>query len=152
MKVRLAACSLLMFGLLTARPAMALFDTFYLFSEVKGTVLLNGKAIEGARVERHFHWTWKDRNESSEVLTNANGQFEFPAITDSSVMASLLPHEPVITQKIFIHYQGQEYKAWMFTKHGYHKNGELKGKPINLSCNLEAEPGYQQDVFGICTF
>ena len=121
-----------------------------LFSAVKGVVLDHGKPVEGATLERTYKWMWKNETGGDNTVTDARGAFQFPAIWGSSLLGSLLPHEPVVDETILIHHAGQTYKAWMFTRGNYDENGELKGRPISLVCRLEAEVTHHGDVYGIC--
>ena len=135
--------------LLAAGKAIAM-GKMCLFSEVQGTVLLNNQPVPGAVVEREFRWSWKDETGKDEITTGPSGEFKFPAIHRNSLLGSLMPHQPVIRQTILIRHGDQTYKAWMFDKLNYDENGELKGKPIVLSCRLETEPKRTGEVFGIC--
>jgi hypothetical protein len=130
---------------------MALFGKVFLFSEVEGVVVHRGQPVAGATVERSYHWGWKDQTFSSTVATDASGRFSFPEDSRSSMGGSLLPHEPLITQKILIRHDGRQYEAWIFTKRNYDQNGELKGRKIRLTCDLDRTPSHTGKVYGICT-
>jgi len=121
-----------------------------LFSAVSGTVLLDGKPVAGAKVDREFDWAWKSEKGHDGTSTNAEGHFALPAITRSSFFGSLLPHEPLIKQTITINHAGKAYQAWVLFKRDYDNNGELDGKPIALTCKLDTEPQRRGEVFGIC--
>lgn len=130
---------------------MAGFGKMSLFTEVVGVVLDHGKPVADAEVERVYNWGWKDKTVSVKTTTDADGRFRFDEVVESSFSGSLLPHEPVIVQKIFIRTGGQEYKAWTYTKHNYEPGGERMGQPIEIECPLEVKPDFHGDVFGICT-
>ena len=130
---------------------MSLFDHKTLFSEVNGVVLKDGKPVANAEVVRYYHWHWKDSKSTESTTTNDKGEFHFEAVREKSMTASLMFHEPLITQEIKIRLDDQEYKAWRFTKHDYQNNGELNGRAIKMTCDLETEPSFKDDVFGICT-
>jgi hypothetical protein len=106
--------------------------------------------MSGAVVEQDFRWAWKGEEGRAQVKTDSDGKFSFPAINRKSFFGSLLPHEPMIRQTILIRHEGKEYKAWMFDKGNYKKNGELQGKPISLYCELEAPLSHKGEVYGIC--
>ena len=53
----LSCCALLLIGLLTQGYAMAFSKTLYLFSEVEGTVLLDGKPVQGVETVSYTHLT-----------------------------------------------------------------------------------------------
>ena len=120
-----------------------------IFTAVQGKVLLAGKPVAGAVVEREFRWAWKQETGVDSAQTDMAGQFSLPAIERSSLMGSLLPHEPNIRQTILIKYAGKVHKAWMFDKGNYRPQGEI-GKPIVLTCRLETEATHRGEVFGIC--
>ena len=128
----------------------------YMFSEVEGVVVSDGKPIAGAAIEREYVWGWNDRRGGDKTVTDASGQFKFPAIVNSSLMASMLPHEPAVKQTIVIRVNGQAYEGWIATKPNYDHNGELDGKPIKLYCELKTPPkrteigGFNRGFFGIC--
>lgn len=149
---RLALLLVIAISASAAGVAMSFAKELCLFSEVKGVVLSQGRPVANAEVERVYNWAWKDVTRSDKIKTDQQGRFSFPKAAQSSFLGSLLPHEPVVTQKIFIRHNGAEYKAWMFTKHNYRENGELNGKPITLTCRLESEPAFKGEIFGICAF
>ena len=123
-----------------------------IWSAMKGRVLMNGQPASGAVLKRNFFWHWKSENGSDETKANAAGEFSFPAIERSSFLGGLLPHEPVIEQAIVIEYQGKSYKAWNLAKRDYDDNGENQGRPIDVTCHLEAERAKHGDVMGLCVF
>ena len=121
-----------------------------LFSAVHGVVLEHDKPVAGATIERSYNWAWKNQNGGDQTTTDATGTFALPAIWGSSLLGSLLPHEPVVEQTILIHHAGKTYDGWMMFKHNYDENGELKGRPISLVCRLEAAPTRHGEFYGIC--
>lgn len=123
-----------------------------LFSAVEGRVLENGKPVAGAKVQRSWRWSWKSENGADHAVTAADGRFALPAVVRSSLLGSLLPHEPLIDQIITIEMAGKTYQAWAHFKRNYDDNGEHQGKPLRITCRLEAEPARRAEVFGICEF
>jgi hypothetical protein len=73
-------------------------------------------------------------------------RFSLSVIWGRSLLCSLLPHEPFVTQTILIKYGGKRYEAWLSDKGGYDENDELDERPISLRCRLEAEPARQGKV------
>ena len=114
-----------------------------LFSPVKGNVVLKGKPVAGAVIERSYDWAWKNQKGHDQTTTDQNGEFSLPAIYGTMILGSVLPHEPFIDQTILIKQDGKIYQAWCTDKRNYEEFGELagmlKGKPLNLMCDLEAE-------------
>jgi hypothetical protein len=121
-----------------------------IFSAVSGKVLQAGQPVAGAVVEREFRWAWKEENGKDAATTDAAGEFRLPAIERNSLLGSVLPHEPMVRQTILIKHAGKTHKAWLVDKSNYDDNGELKGKPIRLTCRLESQPARRGEVFGIC--
>jgi hypothetical protein len=123
-----------------------------LWSAMKGRVLMNGQPATGAVLVRNYNWHWKNEKGTDQTVTNAAGQFSFPAIEGQSLLGGLLPHEPVIEQDMVIEYQGKSYDAWAYFKHDYNHNDENNGKPINVTCRLDAERARHGGVSGLCEF
>lgn len=118
----------------------------YLFSAVDGVVTRRGKPLPGCRVERSFFWHWKDERGSESAVTDAGGRFAFAEIARTSLLGSLLPHEPMVEQTILIHHDGRSCRAWTFDKRNYDKNGELQGRSISLRCDLDAALARDSEV------
>lgn len=146
----LSCGALLLLGLFIQEPAMA--KTLYLFSEVQGTVLLGGQPVEGVEIEQEYHWHWKNEHRKNNVKTTVDGRFHFPAVTAKSLTAGFIPHEPVVGQRITLRYQGKVHKGWVFTKHNYDDQGEVKGRALTFTCELNDEPVAhpETETFGIC--
>ena len=140
---------MLALGILIVTEAQAM-ARMCLFSPVNGVVLFNGEPVAGAALTRSWFWHWKDRRGEDVTHTDAAGRFSFPAVYGSSLLGGILPHEPVIEQKIIIDHAGDSYRAWVYTKGLYSENGERNGMPIRLTCRLESEPSRKEGIFGIC--
>jgi hypothetical protein len=151
---RIAACwAVLVVGMFTQGHAMAFSKTFHLFSEVDGIVLQAGRPVEGVEVAQEYRWHWTDQQARNVTRTDAQGRYHFPAITGQSFSGSLLPHEPVVNQRIQFVHQGKTYQGWYHAKHNYDDRGELGGKPMRLVCDLNDEPVPRPEIgsSGICT-
>ena len=85
-------------------------------------------------------------------MSGANGEFSLPVIERSSLLGSLLPHEPNIRQSLTIRHAGKNHEAWLYNKHSYTNNDELEGRPIRLVCRLESQAQRRGRVYGICEF
>jgi len=128
---------------------MALFGTNVLFSEVSGTVVLNGKPVEGATVVQVTLWSKPGEVPDNTVTTDKNGQFSFPEISRSAGFSNLLPGEITIVQKINIEFEGREYRGWLNTKTNYEREGE-RNRPLRFICDLNHTPSNTGDDFGVC--
>ena len=100
-----------------------------LFSAVKGVVLDHGRPVEGAIIERSYKWSWKDQSGGDNTTTDARGAFSLPVIWGHSLSASLLPHEPLISQTILIKYGGKSYDAWLFSNGAIKRTMSLMAAP-----------------------
>mgnify|MGYP002378442702 FL=1 len=124
-----------------------------LFSAVQGRVLEEGRPVSGATVEREYKWGWKDETGRDSTRTGPDGSFAMPAIERSSLLGSLLPHEPVVRQSLTIQHAGRSYEGWLYFKRNYRADGELDGKPLKLVCRLERPAQrHGNGVYGICEF
>ncbi len=123
-----------------------------LFSKVHGVVLNNGKPVPNVVVKRFFNFGWTNEEKTDTTKTDKDGNFDFPIITRFSLATSVVPHEPSIAQTINVDFEGKDYLLWAFTKSNYDENGELKGKAIDLICELTREPAYDKasGVVGNC--
>jgi hypothetical protein len=124
------------------------FARIYIFSEVDGVVLMQGKPVSAAKVVRTADY--KDRLYTHTVITDEQGRFHFDDIYRYSLRLS----ETAIHQKIVIHYQDKEYLAWELLKRNDSRYGELNApetddKPIvklNLRCDLTEDQNKKQVV------
>lgn len=130
---------------------MGLSSRLVLFSEVQGTVLKEGKPVQGARLTQEIVWS-DNKNEvpPSSVSSGADGRFIFPAVERDAGMLRAVPHQPVILQKITISYDGMEYTAWRHTKNSYETNSEMDGRPLTLECELTRAADFEGTHYGIC--
>jgi uncharacterized protein DUF6795 len=124
------------------------FMRVYIFSEVDGVVLMNGKPVSGAKVIRTADY--KDKIHTNTVVTDNQGRFHFDDIFTYSMRLS----ETAILQKIKIYYEGEEYLAWKLLKKHDSRYGELNDpdKPIesiqklNLICELTDNQDKEQFI------
>lgn len=110
-----------------------------LFSPVRGVVVRDGVPVGGATVERTYRWVLKDVRGRDTVVTDPDGTFRFDAATGSGLLSSIMPHEPIIEQKIVITHDGQAFEAWVYSKRDYVENGEAK-RPLVMRCDLQTPP------------
>ncbi|HET7332958.1 DUF6795 domain-containing protein [Dyella sp.] len=130
---------------------MGVFDRVVLFSEVHGTVLKDGKPVEGAELIQKVLWSEnEEKNPEQRAVTDAKGVFGFPKIERSAGLLRMIPAQPMMLQTIVIRYQGVEYIAWRYGKGSYDNNSELDGRPMNLVCELTRPPEHEGKHFGIC--
>jgi hypothetical protein len=117
--------------------AMGIFDAgkVCVFSHVKARLTMNGEPLANAKVIRR--WEWQELREEF-TTTNDEGKFEFPAIFERSI-TRFFPSELVISQALYVVVDGHEQEFWSNSKRRPEENGEFKGKPISLTCELTNE-------------
>jgi hypothetical protein len=146
----LVVAAVLVFSL-SEGNAMGLLTRLVLFSEVHGTVLKDGVPVEGAEISQEVVWSDnKDEVPPRHTLSDKGGRFSFSVVERNPGVTRLVPHQPVILQKLLIRYDGVEYTAWRHTKNSYDENSELDGRPLNLACELSREPDFEGTHYGIC--
>jgi hypothetical protein len=119
-----------------------------LFSPVKGIVVLKGQPVVGAVIERSWEF---GKKHSDQTVTDEKGEFSLPGVYSMNLLVKYLPAEVCIYQEIYIRHAGQSALAWHHRKSGFEEFDELqisvffgdgpglKGKPINLYCDLDQE-------------
>jgi hypothetical protein len=142
---RTAALLIVGGALLLSTKAFGMFKVC-LFSPVKGIVVQKGQPVVGAVIER----TWEfGKKHSDQTVTDSKGEFTMPGVYSMNLLVKYLPAEVNIMQEINIHHSGQSWLAWCHFKSGFEEFDELqisefrgdgpglKGKPINLYCDLD---------------
>ena len=131
--------------------SMAFGKTLVLCSPFSGLLVTEGgEAAHGVRLERTWLWGWNSRAGSDVAVTGPDGRFRFPAVTGRSVLASMLPHQPSTDQTIAAHGPDGPAEIWRASKSNYDMNGELSGRPINVTCHLDREPSADGLFWGTC--
>jgi hypothetical protein len=105
------------------------------FSAVKARLMMSGAPLEGVTVIRR--WEWHELREETTV-TDARGNFSFPAAFESSI-TRMLPMELVVAQGLYVKVGGEEKKFWSNSKRAPQENAEYDGRPISLVCELTHE-------------
>ncbi len=124
------------------------FVRIYIFSEVDGVVLMEGKPVSGAKVVRTADY--KDKIHTNNAITDNLGRFHFDDIYTYSMRLS----ETAILQKIIIYYQDNEYLAWGLLKRNENRFGELNdpGTPealitkLDLRCELTSNQNAERFI------
>ncbi len=123
-----------------------------LFSNISGVILIDGKPVENARLVRTVDLSGK---ETDEVITNAQGEFEMPAVFVRTI-TKYLPQEFSSSQEIVVHYKNKEYRIWSAVKRKPEENIESRGKPLVVRCELNSEETMikvnNSPIFSLCTW
>lgn len=131
--------------------AMGLSSRLVLFSEVHGTVLKDGMPVQGATVIQEVVWSDNKNDVPPTTVSSAvDGRFSFPVVERNAGVMRVVPHQPVILQKILIRYEGVEYTAWRHTRNSYEDNSEMDGRPLRLECELSRAADFEGTHYGIC--
>lgn len=153
------------------------FFRYCVFSDVEGRVVLNGKPIANATIERGYSFD-ADKFKIDKATTDANGYFRLPAIYRYSLL-TLLPGEMNIYQEMWIKNGDEKFEAWRLTKHRpleldselpdeasgdnydpktYDSFANYPKRKIKLICDLAKEPSWKERylggrnrLFGVCT-
>ena len=136
------AISLLVFSFFTCEThAMASLAKHYvLFSNISGTITIDGKPVSNARVVRRVrkaHTTNDDLID--ETTTDESGYFNMPVIRQKSIAAAIFPMAFGAPQEIHVYYEGMKHKIWSGGKTDPAENAEARGKPLVVSCDLASE-------------
>ncbi len=115
---------------------------YVLFSPISGKVVLAGKPQAGVTVKRWYKGGYSAKEATETTQTDASGQFSFPVATFSSIMAGIMPHEAVVTQKMWVTVKGQETLIYATVKRNYELNGEYGGLALNFVFDPSAEPTF----------
>lgn len=114
---------------------------YVLFSPVSGKIVLADKPVAGATVKRCYRGGYSDKEGTDIATTDAAGNFSFAPATFSSIMAGILPHEAVITQKMFVVINGIETLIYATVKRNYEINGEY-GQALDFVFDPTAMPSF----------
>lgn len=100
-----------------------------LFSAVRGQLLEQGEPLEGIKVERSYHFTWAGKDYKEVTYTDKQGKFYFDEAVKFMLFGRVLPHEPVIPQKISIYHRdaSKAIDIWQHSKRNYNTMGEMNG-------------------------
>jgi len=145
--VRLAFIGLFIFLTFSTTEAvsMPIGKKLYLMSEISGTITLNGEPAAGAKLKRIVSKAYSRSELTDEAVTDANGYFTMPAVTQRKFIQKIFPMEFVVPSEIYVTYQDKEYFIWTSTKREPEKNTENRGKPLVVQCELSAD----ERVFGV---
>lgn len=157
---------LLLFGMIPLGNAMGFFDamTVTLFSEMKGVITQGGEPVSGAVVTRTAIPN-NDKTYTDSATTDSAGVFSFRKL-EANMFLKLLPTSIVVSQKVVISYQGNQYLAWQAGNTNGVDKGELnehdfigtdKEVDINLQCELNSNEtdkagAYTLVISGICNW
>lgn len=132
-----------------ANAMAGIFGSKTLFSELTGTVVIGGEPCVGARLVQTVSDGGGEKI-NAETTTDTDGKFDFSDISKKKGFLSLLPGEFVAAQQILIHYEGREYQGWISSKRSPEPNAESDGNPFELVCDLDQDPQYSENHFGVC--
>lgn len=110
-----------------------------LFSPMEGKITFHGREAAQAKITRVVKW--KDEVGDSEIFyANENGEFVLP-LKKTRVRIHPLA-EFVISQSIYVNFEGKDVQVWGRSKRGIELYDELGGAPQNFRCELTDEVEY----------
>ncbi len=120
--------AIIVFVIFSAGAVMVFNNIFkiYIFSEMQGVVLNQGKPVEGAVLNREAVFTDAKTFQDS-TITDAEGRFHFKPITQWSLRPMMF--DTNVNQKVTVTYANNEYLGWETTKRNEHAKGELFYNP-----------------------
>ncbi len=120
--------------------AMSLFtlpeEEIVLFSEMKGYITLNGERVKNAKIERLIKWK-DDVGEKDYFTTGEDGSFYLPTVTIKATLPKF--REFVASHEINVFIKDKKYPIWVLSKMNKKIYGELEGKAVDMTCELESE-------------
>lgn len=134
--------ALIVLFLLLVAYAESSMAKYILFSPVSGKIVIAGKPVAGATVRRWYKGGFSDKQGTDTVTTDAAGNFSFPEVSFSSIMASIIPHEAVVSQKMMATVNGVETIIYATVKRNYDSNGEFGGLALNFVFDPTAQPTF----------
>lgn len=106
-----------------------------LFSEMSGVLTVDGEPAPHVRLVRTAKWQSEQKDET---ITDEQGRFHFPAMTERTV-AKFLPMEFVAHQEIQALLEDSKIRVWGGIKRTPEKNAESRGDALSVKCELNAE-------------
>lgn len=130
----------------------------HLSPEVHGTVKLNGQPLANLKVFRELDY---DKSYTDHALTNAKGEFYFPAKNIRSRQPGNKLDQSTIRQVISLDHQGKTYVLWYTSTPSIEPHATLSGQLNNLQCDLNSPeqkyslpnieyPDFPHGVVSIC--
>lgn len=106
---------------------------YILFSPISGYIYVDKKPVSNATITRWYKWWFYNREWSEGTTTDENGFFTFSkAITEKSIILWIIPHEAVITQKLFTQYKDKDILIYSTVKRNYELNWEYWGRQLEF--------------------
>lgn len=118
-----------------------------MFSKFKGKLVINGDTpVPEATLVQRWEKAWDGAKGEQTVVTDKNGNFEFPRAIERSIAATYVPLTPAIKQTICVQENGTEKEVWYAQKPGFEDLAEIKaledyhdGMELDVVCHLDKE-------------
>lgn len=110
-----------------------------LVSPLSGTIVADGKPVEGAKVTRKYHSHWYNKEVEEVVHTNGEGFFEFKGAWKKALIDVV--HQPVIQQLVIVEHNGTNCTVFDVPKLNYDVFGELKAVSQQDKTRLSKQSG-----------
>jgi len=126
--------------------SMSLFITkkeIVLSSPLEGILTYKGKPLSNVKIERNLSWYDGEGEKVDFVVTDEKGHFNLPFVKKELEVNGLV--QLVVAQEIYATYKSESIFIWVTAKLKHSEYDELNGKPINVRCDLTAEPWIYRD-------
>ena len=94
--------------------------------------MVDNKPVQNISVSRWYKWGFYGTEKTETVSTDTAWYFSFPTVAMKSVLTWIIPHEAVITQRVFIPYNNEKVDIYGTVKRNYDMNGEYWGKALEF--------------------
>src|SRR5690554_7316857 len=98
-KVKLFTFYIFLIFLSSEALSMPIGKKLYLMSEISGIITLNGQPAAGAKLKRIVSKAYSRSELTDEAITDANGYFSMPAVTQHKLVQKIFPMEFVRSEE-----------------------------------------------------
>lgn len=121
----------------------------YVCSPMQGVLVgVGGTPLANVRVTRS--WAWKRKKGEDTVKTDGQGRFSFEAVEAKRGFLGRLPAEQAVTQQFTAQGQMSGQPFLILTPRTGPLNHENQGQPIDVTCDMSAEPAHGGFWYGTC--
>ena len=118
---------------------MAEPEQICLMSAVSGQLVKDGQPLPNTKLVRELSYVYKDGFHTDEAITDAEGNFSFPAVFENKKRFAFL-NAFTIAQSIEVERPNQNINIWLGNKNEASENSEGRGKSIQgLVCDINRE-------------
>lgn len=134
-----AFLALLLLLPLSPKPSEAfVFRKIVYSSPIEGFVHWQGKPLADVVATRELYsGGFEGGKYTDTATTDSEGRFRFDVVEERRFLRpDLLSANPMVSQLVWLSYEGQRYAIWSYTKHDFHERSEASGGVIKIECDL----------------